>query len=286
MQKAVLLAGPPLAAILLYRAAVRQSVRPGPAVVAAAAYGLGALTLWTFSEGRLGLLLALAVLPAAAERVETAFGREEPPGGRRRFVAGSAVTLAVGIAAFPGIVLAIALLVGIRVGLGPARLRGLLLISLSVLGAAVLLFPFVPTLLADGGSPDLPRRHHRAGASRPAGARARAGHLDDRCVPPDRGGPRPRTRPWLTPGPGRPGRGRRGAGLTLSWLAAANYLPPGLSNPPAFAAAAAVSMATLIGFGLTSFTGSLRLSRSGCGRSPAACSPSSWERGSSCNAWP
>ena len=79
VQKAVLLAGPPLAAILLYRAAVRRSVRPGPAVVAAAAYGLGALTLWSFSEGRLGLLLALAVLPAAAERVETAFGREEPP---------------------------------------------------------------------------------------------------------------------------------------------------------------------------------------------------------------
>ena len=43
-----------------------------------------------------------------------------------------------------------------------------------------------------------------------------------------------------------------------SWLAAANYLPSAL-NPPAYAAVAAVSMAGLIGFGLTSFTGSLRL---------------------------
>jgi hypothetical protein len=47
--------------------------------------------------------------------------------------------------------------------------------------------------------------------------------------------------------------------VLLSWLAAANYLPPASSNPPAFGAVAAVSMASLIGFGLTSFTGSLRL---------------------------
>jgi len=260
VQKAVLLAGPPLAAILLYRAAVRQSVRPGPAVVAAAAYGLGALTLWTFSEGRLGLLIALAVLPAAAERVETAFGREEPPGGRRRFVAGSAVTLAVGFAAYPGIALAITLLVGIRVGLGPARLRGLLLVSLSVLGAAVLLFPFVPTLLADGGSAltslvgtTEPERLARLAlgpgpgtwtiaAFLPIGAALGLGLV--------RGALR---------GPAARAAVAAGAGLILSWLAAANYLPLALSNPPAFAAAAAVSMATLIGFGLTSFTGSLRL---------------------------
>jgi hypothetical protein len=50
-----------------------------------------------------------------------------------------------------------------------------------------------------------------------------------------------------------------GAGLLLSWLAAAHYLPPAVANPPAYAALAAVSMASLIGFGLTSFTGSLRL---------------------------
>ena len=258
-QKAVLFLGPPLAAILMYRAAVRSSVRPGPAVVAAAAYGLGALTLWSFSEGRLGLSIAIAVLPAAAERVETAFGREEPPGGRQRFVAGSAVTLAVGVAAFPGFALAIAVLVVLRLCLGPARGRGLLLVALGALGAAVLLFPFVPTLLADGGralgslvgttEPDrLARLSLGPGpgtwavaAFLPIGAALGLGLV--------RGALR---------GPAARATLAAGAGLILSWLAAANHLPTALSNPPAYAALAGVSMASLIGFGLTSFTGSLR----------------------------
>jgi GT2 family glycosyltransferase len=260
VQKLLLLAGPPLAAILMYRASVRQAVRPGPAVLAAAAYGLGALTLWSFSEGRLGLSIAVAVLPAAAERVEAAFADEEPPGDRRRFVAGSAVTLAVGLAAFPGFALAIALLVAIRVCVSPARARGLLLTSLSVVGAAVLLFPFVPTLLADGGralgslvgtteAERLARLSFGPGpgtwavaAFLPVGAALGLGLVRGRL----RGAA---ARAALA----------IGAGLILSWLAAASYLPPGLSNPLAFGAVAAVSMASLIGFGLTSFTGSLRL---------------------------
>ena len=277
-----------MAAILLYRAAVRQSVRPGPAVVAAAAYGLGALTLWTFSEGRLGLLIALAVLPAAAERVETAFGREEPPGGRRRFVAGSAVTLAVGIAAYPGIALAIALLVGIRVGLGPARLRGLLLVSLSVLGAAVLLFPFVPTLLADGGSAltslvgtTEPERLARLAlgpgpgtwtiaAFLPIGAALGLGLV--------RGSLR---------GPAARAAVAAGAGLILSWLAAANYLPTGVVQPTGLRRrrGGVDGDPDRVRPHLVHRLAPTRVVRA-CGRSPAACSPSSWGRGSSCNAWP
>src|ERR671923_141659 len=62
-QKALLLLGPPLAATLLYRAAVRSGARPGPAVVAAASYGLSAFVLWAFSEGRIGTLLGAAILP-------------------------------------------------------------------------------------------------------------------------------------------------------------------------------------------------------------------------------
>jgi GT2 family glycosyltransferase len=258
-QKAILVAGPPLAAILMYRAAVRQSVRPGPAVVAAAAYGLGALTLWSFSEGRLGLSIAVAVLPAVAERVEAAFARAEPPGGRQRFVAGSAVTFAVGVAAFPGIALAIVVLVSVRVCLGPSRVRGLLLIGLGAVGAAVLLFPFVPTLLADGGSalgslvgttePDrLARLSFGPGpgtwtvaAFLPIGAAIGLALV--------RGALR---------GPAVRATVAGGGGLLLSWFAAANYLSPALSNPLAYGALAAVSMAGLIGFGLTSFTGSLR----------------------------
>lgn len=259
-QKAILLAGPPLAAILMYRAAVRLSVRPGPAVVAAAAYGLGALTLWSFSDGRLGLSIAIAVLPAAAERVEAAFAPAEPPGGRQRFVAGSAVTFAVGVAAFPGIALALLVLAALRVCLGPSRVRGLLLVALGAVGAAVLLFPFVPTLLADGGralgslvgttEPDrLARLSFGSGpgtwtiaAFLPIGAALGLALV--------RGTLR---------GPAVRATVAAGVGLVLSLLAAGNYLPPGLSDPPAYGALAAVSMASLIGFGLTSFTGSLRL---------------------------
>jgi hypothetical protein len=259
-QKAILIAGPPLAAILMYRATVRLSVRPGPAVLAAAAYGLGAFTLWAFSEGRLGLLIALAVLPAAAERIETAFSRDEPPGGRPRFVAGSAVTFAVGLASYPGILLAISVLVVIRVLTGPERGRGLLLTATAAVGAAVLLFPFVPTLLADGGralsslvGTTEPDRLARLSLGSGPGTWPVAAFLPIGAVL-GLGLVRGELR-----GPAARATVAGGAGLIFSWLAAANYLPAALSNPAAFAALAAVSMASLIGFGLTSFTGSLRL---------------------------
>ncbi len=258
-QKAILLAGPPLAAILMYRATIRVSVRSGPAVLAAVAYGLGALTLWAFSEGRLGLLIALAVLPAAAERIEAAFAHEEPLGGRPRFVAGSAVTFAVGAAAYPGILLAIAVLIALRVLSGPARSRGLFLTAAGVVGAAVLLFPFVPTLLADGGralsslvGTTEPFRLARLALGPGPGTWPVAGFLPVAAAL-SLGLVRGELR-----GPAARAAGAGGAGLVLSWLAAANYLPLGVANPAAYAALAAVSMASLIGFGLTSFTGSLR----------------------------
>jgi GT2 family glycosyltransferase len=259
-QKTVLLAGPPLVAILMYRAAVRLGVRSGPAVVAAAAYGLGAITLWAFSDGRLGLLIALAVMPPVAERVEAAFGRDEPGDGRWRFVAGLAVTLAVGVAAYPGIVLAVGVLVAIRLVGGPARMRGLALVAGAVVGAAILLFPFVSTLLADGGLALMslvgttePARLARLALGAAPGTWPVAFFLPIAAAiglslvrPPLRG---PAARAAVA----------AIAGLLLSWLAAANRLPPGMTNPAAYAALAGVSMATLVGFGLTSFTGSLRL---------------------------
>ena len=258
-EKAILIAGPPLAAILMYRAAVRMSVRPGPAVLAAAAYGLGALTLWAFSEGRLGLLIALAVVPAATERIEVAFSRSEPPGGRPRFVAGSAVTLAIGVASYPGILLAIAVLVLIRVLTGPDRGRGLLLIGAAAIGAAVLLFPFVPTLLADGGralsslvGTTEPVRLARLALGSGPGTWSVAAFLPIGAIL-GLGLVRGDLR-----GPAARAAFAGSAALILSWLSAANDLPTAVSNAPAFAALAAVSMASLVGFGLTSFTVSLR----------------------------
>jgi GT2 family glycosyltransferase len=259
-QKAVLIAGIPLAAILMYRATVRLSARPGPAVLAAAAYALGALPLWAFSDGRLGPLIALAVLPAAAERIETAFGRLEPADGRPRFVAGLAVTIAVGAAAFPGILLAFGTLVAIRLLWGPARLKGSVLVAVAAVGAAVLLYPFVPSLMADGGR----ALSSLVGTTDPA-------RLARLAL-----GPGPGT--WIVAaflpisaalalglvrgelrGIAARAATAAGAGIILSWLSAAGYLPTGLSDPTAYAALGAMSMATVIGLGLTSFTGSLRL---------------------------
>ena len=168
------------------------------------------------------------------------------------------MTLAVGCAAYPGFILAIATLVVVRVCLGPSRTRGVLLMSLGAIGAAVLLFPFVPTLLTDGralaslvGTTEPDRLARLAigpgpgtwpiAAFLPIGAALGLGLVRE----PLRG---PAARAAVA----------AGAGLVLSgWRRRTTFLPH--SNPPAYAAVAAVSMAGLIGFGLTSFTGSLRL---------------------------
>ncbi|HET9671650.1 MAG TPA: hypothetical protein VFQ40_02235, partial [Actinomycetota bacterium] len=258
-QKVLLMLGPPLAATLLYRASVRSGASAGAAVLAGSAYGLSAFMLWAFSEGRLGTLLGAAVLPAALERIETAFGRSEPADGRSRFVAGLAVTLAVGVALFPGILLAVAVAILIRMAAGPARGRGLLLCAVGAVGAAVLLFPFVPTVFADGG---------RAFGSLVGTLR------------PDR-----LARLALGPGPGTwviaaflpvaaaigfglvrgdlRGRAASSAAmgavaLVLAWLSAAGYLPISLANASAYTALAGVAMATVIALGLTSSVGTMR----------------------------
>ena len=121
-------------------------------MLAAAAYLVSGLVLWAFSEGDLGLLVALAVLPAVFERVESAFAAEEPSDGRWRFIAGTGVTIAVLVAFLPGAALAVALLVIVQVAAGASRGRGLSLILSAVVVAAALLFPFVPTLVRTGAA--------------------------------------------------------------------------------------------------------------------------------------
>jgi hypothetical protein len=250
----VLLAGlPVLATVLAYRAFARLTGRPGPSVVAAAAYGLSALTLWAFSQGRLSLLMTLVVLPPIVERLEVAFAPSEPGDGRWRFAVGLGVTLAVGVAFDPGVALATLVVVVVQAIGGSARGRGLLLAGASALVAAVLLFPFVPVLAADGG---------RALTSW-------IGTTDVGSLVRLTFGPGPGT--WevaaflpiaalvafaLT-GAEHRARSVRAvaaalAGLALSWLAAAGYLPVALSNPTAYGALAAVSMAMMIAYGLSS----------------------------------
>jgi hypothetical protein len=129
-----------------------------------------------------------------------------------------------------------------------------------VIGAAVLLFPFVPTVFADGGlalssfvGTTRPDRLARLALGEGPGTWAIAAFLPIAAAI-GFGLVRDELR--------RPAaRAAAGAalGLVLAWLSAAAYLPAGLSNAPAYAAFAGVSMATLIAFGLTSSIGTMRL---------------------------
>jgi GT2 family glycosyltransferase len=257
-QKVMVGAGPALAAILCYRAAVRLTGRPGPCVVAAAAYGLSAIVLSAFSEGRIALLVALAVLPPLVERLEVAFAPEEPPDGRWRLIAGLAVTIAVGAAFVPGVILAVGVIAVVQLLTGSRRRRGSTVVALAVVGAAILVFPFVPALVANGGA----ALGSELGTSDPW-------HLvrltfDDG---PATWGPalflpiaavlglalaggdlrRPALRAALI----------ATAGLALSWLSSAGYLPAALTDTPIYLAMSATAEAFLVGFGLSSALGGL-----------------------------
>jgi hypothetical protein len=257
-QKVMLAGGVVLAGVLAYRALARRTGRPGAAVLAAAAYVLSALVLWSFSEGRIALLVALAILPAITERLEVAFAGDAPPEGRWRFAAGLGVTIAVGVAFVPGTALVLGVLLAIQLVFGRARGRGLVLTALALLAAAILLFPFVPTLLADGGAAfgsgigttdlgELGRLSLGAGpgnwlvaAFLPAAALIALALV----------GPRFR---------GAANRAFLGAviGLSLAWLSSAGYLPDAAANAPVYAALAAVGATFVIGFGLASAMGGL-----------------------------
>jgi hypothetical protein len=252
-QKVILAGVPVIAAILTYRAAVRLTGRPGPSVLASCAYLLSGLFLWSFSEGRLDLLIALAILPAVFERVETVFGVDEPPNGRWRFIAGMGVTLAVLAAFFPGALLGVGVLVAVQVVIGPARARGLGSMALAVGAAAVLLFPFVPTLLAGGGSAlvsligttELPELARLAPGGGP-GTWAVALFLPVAAFV-----------SFALTGAELRGRSIRAMlvallALGLSWLSAAGWVPAPLSNPLAYLGVAAVAEVMLVAYGVSS----------------------------------
>ena len=252
-QKVMLVGGPVLAGVLCYRACARLTGRPGPAVVAASAYAVSALTLSAFSDGRIALLVAIAAMPPIVERLEVAFGSADPPDGRWRFVAGFAVTLAVAVAFVPGVLLALGLLAVVHLVLGGGRRRGLSVVALSLVGAAVLLFSFVPTLAAGGGrslasavgslNPWLVLRLAIGGGP---GTWAPAFFLPIAAVLGLALASGPRRGPAL--------RAAVGASLALplAWLSTAGYLPAPLANAPVYLAVAAAEEALLVAFGLAS----------------------------------
>jgi GT2 family glycosyltransferase len=257
-QKVIVIAGPVIAGVLCYRAVVRRTGRPGPAVVAAGAYALSAPMLWSISQGRVSMLFVLAALPPLAERVEVAFGPGDLADTRWRFAVGLAVTAAVAVAFQPAAILAVALFLLVACVVGSSRIRGLGLVALGVLGAAVLLFPFVPTIAAQGGQslwsgigeldPWLVLRGvlgEAPGAWSPACFLPIGALLGLALASGDRRGQATRAALVAT------------LGLGLAWLAVAGYLPTWAANAPVYVALAAVCESFLIGDGLASAFGGM-----------------------------
>jgi hypothetical protein len=236
----------------MYRQVLRRTNERVPAVMAAGAYGLSSALLWAFSEGRIPVLVAMAVLPSLLDRLERGFSPHKP-GRSLRFIVDAGLVLAIAVSFFPGALLSFAVLALAWLVL-PGRkgwLRGIGLLGGTLVAGAALAFPVV---LALGGDPG-PAAHSTIG--RPDFAALL------RLSP----GPAPGSWSvsWFLPAAALVSltlvdRGHRRSafrlaiasigGVTLAWLSAAGYLPAPVSNPVAYVAAAAVADCALVGLGI------------------------------------
>ena len=247
----VLLAGLPLVGtVFVYRGLARQTQQPAPAVAGAVAYAVSALMFWSFSFGRIPVLVLLAALPAAWDRLEVLFGPDAPERPARA-VAGLGVAVAVGTAFYPGTLLAVAPIVVALLLSGRRRGRGLVLAVGGGLAAALLVFPIVPDLVgAPGaelsalvGTTEVGRILRLAPGTGP-GSWAIAAFLPVAAVLCFAiVGPEHRSRAWRS-------MLLAIVGLGLAWASAAGWLPDALTNQPAYLALAALCMAVLVGYGL------------------------------------
>ncbi len=249
-QKAFLMLLPIAAGVLQYRAITRQTRERSVAAVSAGAYVVSAIVLWSFSQGRIAMLVAIAVLPLVADRLDQTFG-VDPPAYRFRWVVALGAVIAVGVAFLPGIAVAVALFAAATFVFGPRRSRGTILAAAGALVAAALVFPVVPDLVRD-----------------PAAALgSHIGTTDfwhlTRLAPGT--GQGAWVVSWFLPvaaliafsvvGRDHARRAWRNltvaaAALFLAWGSAAGYLPDALSNAPVYLAAAAVAEATVLALGL------------------------------------
>jgi GT2 family glycosyltransferase len=253
LQKVLLLGLPAAAAVGCYRAVRTVAGERLPAVVAAATYGLSSAVLWGVSFGRIPVLVFFAGVPWLASKLSLPFEAEfrVPP---QRWLIGAAAGQAILTSFFPGTALAAGLLV-VAYALAPmegvARGRGVALCVGAGMLAAVLIFPLTLVLARAGGM-----------------------GLWDAAGSPSFGS---LVRLNLGPGPGSWWTGfylplaaalslvfvsGRLAGVAvraamialasiyLAWLAAAGYLPIGLSNPAAYLGLAAFSLALMVALGV------------------------------------
>lgn len=253
-QKVILAVLPVAAAVLLYRAALRQTGHRPAAVVAGTTYALSAVVLWSFSEGRLALLAALCAVPAIWDRLDASFTTQRSDRSRRAFV-GLGMMLAIAVAFVPGIVWGLAVVLAVLLVFGRTRGRGLALAAAGALAGAVLLFPFVPELVlaptAELGS--------RIGTTDMLGL----AHLSIGS------GPGSWLLSWFLPigavlslatvGAEHRARAWRAAFvavtcLFLAWASAAAYLPAWAANQPVYVVVMACAEALLIGYGLAALS--------------------------------
>ena len=252
-QKILLGAMPALAGVAMYRAMARQTGSPPSAVVAAAVYVLSAIMLWAFSEGRLSLLIVLAILPLASDRIDAAFARRAPE-RPFRFGVGLGVALSIGAAFAPAVVLPVGAFAIANLIAGRRRGRGSALVALAVAVATLLAFPVVlaaagepaTALTSSIGTPDVWFLLRLAPGSGP-GTWAAAAFLPLAAI-------------VCFAGAGDPQRARAWralfvavAGTVLAWASVAGHLPVALSNAPAWLAAAAVAESALVAYGLSTF---------------------------------
>ena len=256
-QRVLLVVLPFAAAAMVYRAAARLTGERIGATVAAGCYGLSAIMLGAFSQGRVELLVVLAVLPVLVERLGAAFGREETQ-TPKRLATGIGLTLAIGIAFLPGILLPVLLVVVVFIVAAPVRGRGVPTTLLGVAIGAILAFPLLPQIAIAPG----------ASLSSLVGLASFSAILRTSFA----AEPGSWVVSWFLPVAAvcslavvtaeHRGKANRLAvlallGILLAWVSAAGYLPQPVSNPLAYLALVAVAEAFLIGFGVTSLVTSV-----------------------------
>ena len=252
-QKLLLCALPPVAAITMYRCLVRQTAQPAAAILGALGYVMSAVMLWSFSEGRIALLVVLATLPAVWDRLDAAFSKAGPPVPMPRFVVGLGVAIAIGVAFEPGVLLGIGVVAAAQLLGGRRRGRGLTLAIGGGMAAVALVFPMIEDLV-------------RAPA---AGLSSSVGRTDVWAILRLAPGGGPGT--WAIAAflpiaavlcfavVGREHRLRAWrallvvlAGLGLAWASAARYLPETFSNTIVYIVVAALGEAAILAYGVAS----------------------------------
>jgi GT2 family glycosyltransferase len=147
----------PLAFVTTLRAGRLVTSRPWPRVVGATAYTVSPVVLSPLGEGRWGIAVLAALLPAVVSLTVTTANPGTRPGVAWRSTALLAIALVVVLAAAPveGLLGLLAVAAAAVVALLRGWVRPLLRLAVGTGGAVLLLAPWLLDLLRDGG-PDSP----------------------------------------------------------------------------------------------------------------------------------